>query len=57
MGIKRRRGGMAMSSHEETAFWNDQEDGMIKGNGGGKQRLKHVDGDVPLCMRNKDEER
>ena len=28
----------------------------MKGKGGGRQRLKHVDGDVPLCMRNKDED-
>ena len=45
-----------MRSHEETALWNDQEDGMMKGKGGGRQRLKHVVGDVPLYMRNKDEE-
>ena len=31
LGIKRRSEGMAMSSHEETSSWNDQEDGMMKG--------------------------
>ena len=31
LGIKRRSEGMAMSSHEETTLWNDQEDGMMKG--------------------------
>ena len=56
VGIKRRSEGMTMRSHEETTSWNDQEDGMMKGKGGGRQRLKHFDGDVPLCMRNKDEE-
>ena len=56
LGIKRRSEGMAMSSHEETSLWNGQEDGMMKGEGGGRQRLKHVVGDVPMCMRNKDEE-
>ena len=35
----------------------DQEDERTKGKGGGRQRLKHVDGDVPLCMQNNDEER
>ena len=57
VGVKRRSEGMTMGSLEETTSWNDQEDGMMKGKCGGRQRLKHVDGDVPLCMRNKDEER
>ena len=48
--------GMTMSSHGETMLCKDQEDELMKGNGGGRQRLKHVDGDVPLCVRNKDKE-
>ena len=25
--------------------------------GGGRQRIRHVEGDVPLCMRNKEKEK
>ena len=28
----------------------------MKGEGGGRQSLKHIDGDVPKCMRNKGED-
>ena len=28
----------------------------MKGKGGSRQRLKHIGGDFPLCMRNKGEE-
>ena len=50
VGIKRRSEGMTMSSHGDTTL-------RMKGKGGGRQRLKHVDGGVPLCMRSKDDEK
>ena len=33
---------------------NEQENERVKGKGGSRQSLKHIDGDVPLCMRKKD---
>ena len=34
----------------------NQENERMKGKGGGRQSLKYVDGDVPLCMRRNDDE-
>ena len=56
VGIKRQSEGMTVSSHEEETVCEDQEHERTKGRGGGKQRLKHVDGDVPLCMTKNDDE-
>ena len=42
-----------MCTQDETTTHKEQEDGWVKGNGGGRQGLKHIDGDVPMCMRNK----
>ena len=51
MEIKRRSEGMTVSSHEEETVCEGQEHETMKVKGGGRQRLKHVDGDLPLCMR------
>ena len=45
-----------MRSHGETTLRKDQEDEKMKGKGWSRQRLEHVDGDVPLCMRNEDKD-
>ena len=45
-----------MCSHDETTTRKEQEDERVKGKGGSRQSLKHIDGDVPTCMRNIDEE-
>ena len=47
---------MTLCSQDETTTHKDQEDEWVKGKGGGRQSLKHIDGDVPMCMRNRDEE-
>ena len=48
---KRQREGMTLSSHEEETVCEDQEHERTKGRGRGRQRLMHVDGESPLCMR------
>ena len=55
-GIRRRMEGMTLCSQDETPTHKDQEDEWVKGKGEGRPSLKHIDGDVPMCMRNKDEE-
>ena len=55
VGIKCRSERTTVSSHEEATVCKDKEDESLKGEGGGRQRLKHLDGDVPPCMRSKDE--
>ena len=55
--IKRRNERMTLSSHEETKIYKDQEDEKVNGKGGGRPKFKHVDGDVPLSMRSKEDER
>ena len=57
VGIRHRNEMKTTSSHERATLCKNQEDERMKGKGGGRQRLKHVDGDVPLCMRSKDEGR
>ena len=42
-----------MSSQDGTTIRKEQEDECVKGKGGGRQSLKHIDGDVPVCVRNK----
>ena len=50
--------GMTMCGQDETTKHKEQEDEWVKGKSGGKQSLKHIDGDVPMCTRNegKDDE-
>ena len=45
-----------MRSRVYTETHKDQRDDKRKGNGGGRQKLKHVDGDFPCCMRLKSED-
>ena len=55
VGIRRRMEGMTMCSHDETKTHNEQNDERVKGRGGGRQSLKNIDGDVPMCViKNKD---
>ena len=49
------REGKTMSSQEYTATHKDQKHDKETGNGGGRQKLKHVDGDFPWGMRGKSE--
>ena len=56
VGLKRRREGRTMSSQEYTETHNGQRDDKGTGNGGGRQKLKHADGDFPWCMRRKSED-
>ena len=42
-----------MGSHEDATICKHEENERIKGEGGGRQKLRHVDGDVPLCIRKK----
>ena len=44
--------GMTTCSHDETKTHNEQENERVKGTGGSRQGLKHID-DVPMCKRNK----
>ena len=41
---------------EYTETHKDQRDDKGTGNGGGIQKIKHVDGDFPRCMRRKSED-
>ena len=54
VGIRRRMEGMTMRSQEEPKTCKEQENESARGRGAGRQSLKHIDGDVPMCMRNKD---
>ena len=45
-----------MRSQEESKTCKEQEVERVRGRGGGRQSLKHIDGDVPMCMRNKDKD-
>ena len=45
-----------MCSQEESKTCNEQENGSVKEKGGSRQNLKHIDGDVPMCMRNQDKD-
>ena len=49
VGIKRREEEKTMSSLEHTETHKDPK----QGNGGGRRKLKNVDGDFPRCMRRK----
>ena len=51
MGQRRRDEGKTASSHICTAQQRNQGDDRCTSEGGGRQKLKHVDGDFPVCMR------
>ena len=42
-----------MCSQDETTTHKEQEVERVKGKGRSRQSLKHIDGDVPMCTRNK----
>ena len=51
-GIRRRTEGMTTRSQKEIKACKEQENVNVRRRGGGSQGLKHIDGDVPLCIRN-----
>ena len=58
VGIRGRLEAMTMRSLEEAKTCKEQENKSVRGRGkgGSRQSLKHIDGDVPMCMRNKDKD-
>ena len=48
--------GMTMSSQEVPKKCKEQENENVRRRGGRRQSLKHIDGDVPMCMRSKDKD-
>ena len=56
VGLTRREEGKTTSSQEYSETHKDQRDDKGTGNGGGRQKLKHVDGDFPWCRRRKSED-
>ena len=56
VGIKRREERNIMSSQKNTEIDKDQTDDKKTRNGGGRQKLKHVDGDFPWFKRRKSED-
>ena len=56
VGLKRREEGTSMSSQKYTETHKDQRDDKGTGNGGGRQKFNHVDGDFPWCMRRRSED-
>ena len=54
VGLKRREERKTMRSQDYTETHKDQRDDKGTGNGGGRQKLKHVDGG--WCMRRKSED-
>ena len=46
-----RKEGMTMSSRGEEMVHENQNHVYFEVKGGGRQRLRHVDGDFPSCMR------
>ena len=51
IGLKRREEGMTMSSQMQTATQGNQQTNRSTSEGGGREKLKNVDGDFPACMR------
>ena len=51
---KNRRDDFAQSRGDKTC--KEQENESVRGTGGCRQSVKHMDGDVLLCMRNKDKD-
>ena len=56
VGFKRREEGETMSSRVYTETHKEHRDDKRKGDGGGRQKLKRVDGDFPCCMRRESED-
>ena len=54
-GLKRREEGKTMSSQMQTATQGNQQTIRSTSEGGGRDKLKNVDGDFPACMRLKKE--
>ena len=52
--IRRRNEKRILSSHERTLFHKHQQEKQTNGKGGGRQILSFIDGDVPLCLRNRE---
>ena len=55
IGLKRREEGKTMSSLTQTATQGNQQTNRNTSEGGGRDKLKNVDGDFPACMRLKKE--
>ena len=53
MGQKRRDEGKTTSSQMHTATQESQRSDRSTSEGGGRDKLKKVDGDFPICMRHK----
>ena len=47
-------GMLTTCGQNETKTHNEQEDERVKGKGESRQSFKHIDGDIPMCMRGKD---
>ena len=56
VGLKRREERKTMSSRVYTETHKDPRDDKRKGDGGGRHKLRHVDGDFPCCMRRTSED-
>ena len=55
-GIIRRMEGTTMRSQEEPKTCTEPENESVRETGGSTQGLRHIDGDVPMCMRNEDKD-
>ena len=52
-GLRRRTEGMTTRSQKELKTCKEQENEHVMGRGGSSHGLMHIDGEVPLCIRNK----
>ena len=55
IGLKRREEGKTISCQRQTATQGIQQTNRNTSEGGGRDKLKNVDGDFPACMRLKNE--
>ena len=55
-GLKRREEGKTMSGQMHTATQGNQQTNRSTSEGGGRDKLRNVDGDLPACMRLKKKE-
>ena len=51
IGLKRREESKTMSRQRQTATQGNQQTNRNTSEGGGRYKLKNVDGDFPACMR------
>ena len=51
IGLKRREEGNTVSSQRQTATQGNRQTNRKTSEGGGRDKLKNVDGDLPACMR------